>query len=102
MRNDGTEFSKVVEGSPDDYLSKINIYDGSIYIHKNFGEIHRYDLKSNKQTQVLKMKDSIDQMNVSKDWIYYSKENALYRVNTDGNRNKKLAGSLDNHSSIHV
>lgn len=101
MRNDGTECITFIKGSSDDYLSKLYISDGSLYLYKNFSEIYRYNLSTGEQFLVLK--DASHHINVSDNRIYYidNHNKSLYRVSKDGKK-RKLLDSLGEISGMHV
>lgn len=102
MRNDGTECMTFIEGFSDDYLSKLYISDGLLYVNKNFSEVYRYDLNTGEPFLVLK--DASYPINVSHNWIYYidNQDKSLYRVNKDGKKRKKLAHSLGEITGIYI
>lgn len=101
VKNNGKKTEKVVEGQ----MYELNIIDDYIYCVEYSEDEYRYDLikvKTNGKKKETLARDIDDGQVIATDkWVYYYKNDNLFRVKVDGTNREKVSDKAISYYQIH-
>lgn len=106
IRTDGTQKQKIC----DDQARYLNVLDDWIYYVKDYGTLFKIRIDGTKKIQISKEKESVGDINVVGNWIYYVAFNlsdekyleSISKIRTNGTRRQQLYQTHELHNLIVV